>query len=225
MKMRASMTYGFGRLNSRGTLPWHATDDGQWKGNPSISAQVSRYMVSLRRQKVVFTIYFDDRHTLSALQVRNGETAMSARAVNPELLRALSDFNRIPEHWTIQPYAPDSRLGVGRGLQKWGGGRTRRLLQALYTIAFWCLLRFDEVLKIQFQDLEVVSSTCIQLTLPFRKTDQFGGEIFRPLICFCRLSGHCIRHQAIPSPSPAPNAAVHVPCDGTRRVVDSLRKY
>jgi hypothetical protein len=52
MRMRAAMTYGFGRLNSRGTTPWHLTENGEWRGNPSISQQVSRYMVSLRRRKV-----------------------------------------------------------------------------------------------------------------------------------------------------------------------------
>lgn len=52
MKMRAAMTYGFGQQKSRGTLPWHITEGGQWRGNPSVSAQVSRYMVSLRRRKV-----------------------------------------------------------------------------------------------------------------------------------------------------------------------------
>jgi hypothetical protein len=58
MKMRAAMTYGFGRLNSRGTRPWHITDAGKWEGNPSISDQVSRYMVSLRRRKVDFFYTF-----------------------------------------------------------------------------------------------------------------------------------------------------------------------
>lgn len=57
----------------------------------------------------------------------------------------------------------------------WGGARARRLLHAAYTISFICLLRFDEVLRIQCHDIEVVSKTCIKLTLPFRKTSQFGG--------------------------------------------------
>ena len=52
MRMRAAMTYGFGRFNSRGTIPWRISDNGQWQGNPSISPQVSRYMVSLRKRKV-----------------------------------------------------------------------------------------------------------------------------------------------------------------------------
>lgn len=98
---------------------------------------------------------------------------MSSRAVTPELLKAVSDHNRLPENWTIKPYAPQPRSG--RDLQNWGGGRARRLLHAIYALSFWCLLRFDEVLKIQFQDLEIVSSSCIKLTLPFRKTHQFGG--------------------------------------------------
>lgn len=61
----------------------------------------------------------------------------------------------------------------------WGGARARRMLHAAYTIAFLCLLRFDEVLRIQCHDIEVVSKTCIKLTLPFRKTSQFGGTSFQ----------------------------------------------
>jgi hypothetical protein len=100
---------------------------------------------------------------------------MSSQVVNPELLKALSGFNCMPQYWTIKSY-PQLWSGTGRDLQNWEGRHARRLLQAIYTLAFWCLLHFDEVLKIQFQDLEVISSTCIKLTLPFRKTDQFGGR-------------------------------------------------
>jgi hypothetical protein len=100
---------------------------------------------------------------------------MSSRAVTAELLKAMSDFNHLPENWIIMPYSPQSRLSQQRNLRNWGGGRVRRLLHAIYTVSFWCLLRFDEVLKIQFHDLEVVSRTCIKLIVPFRKTDQFGG--------------------------------------------------
>lgn len=51
-KMRASMTYGFGRIGTCGNTPWHQSDQGEWRGNPSISNQLSRYMVSLRKRKV-----------------------------------------------------------------------------------------------------------------------------------------------------------------------------
>lgn len=86
------------------------------------------------------------------------------------------DYNHLPEHWDIKDYAPGSRSHQAEDPDGWGGGRVRRLLYAAYTIAFLCLLRFDEVLKIQVHDIEVISPTCIKLTLPFRKTDQTGGE-------------------------------------------------
>ncbi|KAG1885196.1 hypothetical protein F4604DRAFT_1574105 [Suillus subluteus] len=53
-KMRASMTYAFGRLSGLGNLTWHESDigGGLMVGNPSISIKVSSYMCSLRRRKV-----------------------------------------------------------------------------------------------------------------------------------------------------------------------------
>ena len=66
-KMRAAMTYAFGRLFGLGTLPWHKSETtGQMMGNPSVSDTVSSYMVSLRRRKVHL-----------------GEAATSARAITP----------------------------------------------------------------------------------------------------------------------------------------------
>lgn len=61
----------------------------------------------------------------------------------------------------------------------WGGGRLRLMLQCIYSIAFLCLLRFDEVLKIQAHHIEVISEVegHIKLTLPFRKTHKFGGKL------------------------------------------------
>ncbi|KAJ7737404.1 hypothetical protein B0H14DRAFT_3117790 [Mycena olivaceomarginata] len=112
-KMRASMTYAFGRLCGLGSLPWHESEvTGRMVGNPSVSETVATYMTSLRRRK-------------------------------------------LPTDW--------------------GGGRARRLLMLAYVLSFLCLLRFDEVLKIQMHDIEWISDTCIKLTLPFRKTNQFGG--------------------------------------------------
>jgi hypothetical protein len=50
------------------------------------------------------------------------------------------------------------------------------MMQAIYLIAFTCLLRFDGVLKIQQHHVEVVNPEHghIRLTLPFRKTHQMG---------------------------------------------------
>jgi len=97
--------------------------------------------------------------------------------------------------WTIKDYAGGSRSHRQENptLHEWGGGRTRRLLQAAYTLAFLCLLRFDEVLKIQAQDINLISETCIALSLPFRKTDQFGGKV---LFSSLKLLLKIFRHQA-----------------------------
>jgi hypothetical protein len=55
-KMRAAMTYMFGRIHGLGTLPWQESEvTGKMKGNPSVCEIVSTYMVSLRRRKVQFT--------------------------------------------------------------------------------------------------------------------------------------------------------------------------
>jgi hypothetical protein len=59
----------------------------------------------------------------------------------------------------------------------WGGGQTRRLLIVAYTLAFLCLLWVDEVLQIQMHHITYLSDTKIKLTLPFRKTHQFGHKL------------------------------------------------
>ncbi|KAG2119958.1 hypothetical protein BD769DRAFT_1749584 [Suillus cothurnatus] len=169
-KMRAAATYAFGRLQGLGTMPWHESElhMGQMLGNPSVSVEVSGYMCSLRRRKV-----------------QAGEVAVSARAItsaSPSLHSLLYYFNHRPENWKIQVYQPGSRQPPcdtgSSGSPQWAGGRVRRFLHAAYTIAFLCLLRSDEVLKIQYQDLEFSESKpgFVVLTLPFRKTHQNGGE-------------------------------------------------
>ena len=50
-------------------------------------------------------------------------------------------------------------------------------LQAIYTLAFLCLLRSDEVLKIQSSHIQFVKEEDTEymvITLPFRKTHQDG---------------------------------------------------
>jgi len=84
------------------------------------------------------------------------------------------DFNHKPEHWDIKDTGY-YRRNRKSDAQVWGGGRTRRLLGAAFTLAFLCLLRFDEVLKIEMHHIELISREKIKLTLPFRKTHQFGG--------------------------------------------------
>jgi hypothetical protein len=95
------------------------------------------------------------------------------------MLKKLYVFNHQSNIWAIKNYTAGSHSQKQNpsSIHEWGGGRTRRLLQAAYTVAFLCLLRVDEVLKIQAHDIEILSATCYKLTLPFRKTNQFGGTV------------------------------------------------
>ncbi|KAH9032741.1 hypothetical protein EDB84DRAFT_1438558 [Lactarius hengduanensis] len=145
-KMRASMTYAFGRIHGLGSAHWERCADGRTVGNPSVSEMVSRYMLSLHRRKV-----------------KAGETATSARAISADTLKKLYHFNFRPEFRGKRDYAP----GRKKADDQWGGSR--------YTIAFTCLLRVDEALKIQSQDITMLSKNKFQLTLPLRKTSQFGN--------------------------------------------------
>ncbi|KAK7043085.1 hypothetical protein VNI00_008439 [Paramarasmius palmivorus] len=173
-KMRASATFGFGRLHGLGTLTWHRSEvSGKMLGNPSVSHQVSQYMVSLHRRKV-----------------NAGEEATSARAITSSILCKMYNFNTHPDNWDPAPpklaqpssssVNPNSRTRLKNTGKKKNhlGPRFRRLLHLAYTIAFACLLRVDEVLNITFEQIEVdedVDGTSLLIiTLSQRKTAQFG---------------------------------------------------
>ncbi|KAJ7602151.1 hypothetical protein FB45DRAFT_761277 [Roridomyces roridus] len=157
-KMRAAMTYAFGRIHGLGSLTWHRSEvSGRMMGNPSVSDTVAIYMTSLRRRKV-----------------RAGQTATSSRAITAEIIRELYNYNHQPDVGDIKSYTPGRRSAPKKD-HEWAGGRMRRLLQCTYVLAFLCLLRFDEVLKIRLEDIQFVTPTCVKLTLPFRKTHQFGN--------------------------------------------------
>jgi integrase len=84
-------------------------------------------------------------------------------------MEKLYDFNHLPQNWTICDDQPTA------GTHKWGGPLTRRVAQSIYIIMFLCLLRVDEVLKIKMEHI-VFEDRKVILTLPFRKTHQFGGK-------------------------------------------------
>jgi hypothetical protein len=98
-------------------------------------------------------------------------THIKHSSVFQEILKKLYNFNHQEHIWAIKDYAPGSHTQKqnSASLHEWGGGRTRCLLQAAYTISFLCLLHFDEVLKIQAHDIELehVTKTSFKLTLPF----------------------------------------------------------
>lgn len=155
-KMRAAATYGFGRIHHLGNAPWRQSEvTGKWVGNPSVSETVSTYMVSLRRRKV-----------------RAGETPTSAKAITVEQLQALYEYNTQPQFFDLKDYDRNNPPPA----DGWKcGARKRRLLNLAYAIAFTCLLRIDEVLRIEHRHIQIRSDRAsLALTLDYRKTSQFG---------------------------------------------------
>lgn len=90
----------------------------------------------------------------------------------------LSRLHAKNREYRVQKLARIRHLGSTESTE-WGGARLRTMLQCIYTIAFLCLLRFDEVLRIQLKDIEVIDKLKghFKLTLPFRKTHQYGGSV------------------------------------------------
>jgi integrase len=90
-----------------------------------------------------------------------------------DILLAIYDFNNSQGRSCVSPL-------LKKAPKAWCGPRTRLMIQAATTVAFACLLRFDEVLRIQMSDLEFLldergNRTIIKVTLRTRKTSQFGG--------------------------------------------------
>ncbi|KAK0477275.1 hypothetical protein IW261DRAFT_1338779 [Armillaria novae-zelandiae] len=147
-KLRAGITWGFKTAGKCRIESW--TD--QATGNPSVSNLVSAYMVGLRCRR----------------KADQGETPMSSRAMMPDILQVLYQFNRSPENWNE----------IGPNKDKWCRPNTRRLLQAIYLLTFTCLLWIDEVLHIQAHDLKAYKDddgvSCVSITLSQRKNNYLG---------------------------------------------------
>ncbi|TDL13834.1 hypothetical protein BD410DRAFT_817264 [Rickenella mellea] len=158
--MRAAISHKFGRDYTLGAQPWteNPSIPGTWMGNPSLSVKVSQYMVSLHRRKV-----------------REGEVVTSARAIDEGTLKALYEFNK-----TIQAkgLSRTSRKRPAEHPPDWAGGKLRKMLNLIYVISFLCLLRFDEVLNLQWPDIEIQQLSTgdrVKISLLARKTHQNGG--------------------------------------------------
>lgn len=85
-----------------------------------------------------------------------------------------------------QLFSYNQRAAIIPPEDDWCGSNLRIGLHAIYTLAFVCLLRVDEVLHIQLRDLkweQKDGAAWLHLELRFRKTHQFGGGfflVFRP---------------------------------------------
>ncbi|KAH7872918.1 uncharacterized protein C8R40DRAFT_1051204, partial [Lentinula edodes] len=183
-KMRAAATFGFGRVHGLGMQAWHRSEiSGKTLGNPSVSETVSTYMLSLRRRKT-----------------QSGDTPTSARAATSVcILRLSSSFGKAQYlflfHFNRQPQPSLSPTTKGHL-----GPRARLMMNCGYNFAFCGLLRVDEMLKIQLQDITfeknpMTGQTKLTLRLPFRKTSQFGGE-WQQGLCSMYSDINYFRHQA-----------------------------
>lgn len=91
-------------------------------------------------------------------------------------MEQLYEFNHRSENWDISGLESANATHNKGDIHQWGGPLHRRAAQAIYIIAYLCMLRVDEVLKIRRSHIAIdPSMTKITLTLPFRKTHQFGG--------------------------------------------------
>jgi integrase len=96
---------------------------------------------------------------------------MSSRALTGDIIRRLYHYNNSEGRSDIgHPHSTDPT-----GETQWGNPRRRLLVHSVLTLAFICLLRIDEVLNLQFQDLQYRSSDHVEVTLDSRKTHPFGG--------------------------------------------------
>lgn len=176
MKIRAAISYHFGRTRKLGRQQWVVHEDGTTSGNPSLSPSLADSMLSLQRRKVCSIIF-----QLSSLiyhfrrQVRAGEQVTSARAITHDIIKQLYEYN--------EAYSDEHSIETipSRGdPNSWANGYTRRMLHFAYLIAMFCMLRFDEALKIEFHHIELRMDServmYLEVLLPWRKTHQLGSK-------------------------------------------------
>lgn len=124
-------------------------------------------------------------------------------------MEKLYDYNHLPEYWKIcddQPFTGTDKHNI----HNWGGPLARRAALAIYTVMFVCLLRVDEALKIRMEHIAFEDRKVI-LTLPFRKTHQFGGKPSSSFTQAYLLYSFDCRHQALRSPPAARGGSLPVP--------------
>jgi hypothetical protein len=186
--MRAAISHKYGRDHRLGTQPWleDSIQPGHFRGNPSLSVTVSQYMISLGRRKVnlVFEkVTHSHSHTL--LQVRAGEVVTSARAMDEQTMKELYEYNI---NFANEDLGPTSNKRKAEAPQSWAGSTVRLMLQLMFVTAMLLLLRFEEVLRITWSDVQFEyyqpRQRRIRLMLPFRKTHQYGGQFRRKFPAF-----------------------------------------
>ncbi len=110
-------------------------------------------------------------------QIRQGETAVSARAIDETTMKILWSFLlTVPQS---KPVESTSRKRKAEKPELWAGHRIRTMLHLIYVVATLCLLRHDEALHIMWTDITFDTSPTgrkrVIIRLPCRKTSQYGG--------------------------------------------------
>ena len=99
--------------------------------------------------------------------------SISSRALTAKDLRKMWEYNQqLPERVFGEKLVYDEHT------YNWSGPNCRKMMQAIYTLAFQCLLRVDEVLSLQAHYITVLDEEegKIKVNLLFRKTNQFRGK-------------------------------------------------
>jgi hypothetical protein len=150
-------------------------EDGSTTGNPSLAPSLAAYMLSLQRRKVFESLHLSWSYLDHFWQVRAGDVVTSARAITHDIIKKLYESN---EAYSAT-HSVESLSKHGDALD-WGNAHTRSMLHFCYLIMFWCLLRYDEALGLEFHQVQLCKDDLgifsLEVQLPFRKTHQTGSK-------------------------------------------------
>lgn len=98
-------------------------------------------------------------------------------------MKELHEYNT---NFVDEDFGPTSKKRKAEAPQNWAGSATRIMLQLMFITAMLVLLRFEEVLRITWNDVQFQHDEHhprrlrrVRLMLPFRKTHQYGGASVR----------------------------------------------
>ncbi|KAL1699077.1 hypothetical protein EV121DRAFT_216974, partial [Schizophyllum commune] len=170
-------------------------DDVDWRtGLPKPASQRRSGIGHAQKIRAALTNLFGIKGNLGALQWqqdRASEQMIGNPSISPLVSRYMLGLAKRKVRLSIsseQPYIHKTSVSGGRKLDEREGNYSGkylinenlhpRFLQACYTLAYLCLLRFDEVLQIQISDLRWITDgkgRRVELRLPFRKTTHVAG--------------------------------------------------
>ncbi|KAF9019559.1 DNA breaking-rejoining enzyme, partial [Rhodocollybia butyracea] len=157
MKMRAALTYAFGRNLRIGKSQWTYGIDGVWRGNPCVSDHVRRYMGGLSRRKAAA-----------------GECPISSAALNLQMLVQM--WNSKNDYLRRAYTAPNYNFHRANYEDDWGGVLKRIAGWTIVLLAFRLLCRGIDILKLRVENLYFNPQRDDHVHIrPFtRKSDQHG---------------------------------------------------